>query len=249
LSLFFRSSFKYPEIFSLNTLVQPCPAIQPSKMKAVCFLLALAASSVSAQVATATSGSNVAVALNSTDGNTQISVDAAASAAAAGAGGADDEDDSSATLPYEPDSGCTVTSTYPGVSTITAQTTSTYCPVCDAAKDNDDVYTTTYQTVYDAVCPTGLSSATYLVTATCTGTTPINYSSVPAGFVATVTVCTACAGTPTVTVTCPGSKTGAASPTGTVTYKPFLSAASSPFSGLLTLAVGVGSVFLGMLLL
>jgi len=173
--------------------------------------------------------------------------------------------------------GCTSIIAYPGVSTITGYVTSTWCPICDQAKSTGGVYTTTYETVYEQVCPTGMSSVTYIVQQTCTGMTTINPSTPPPGFVVTTTVCTACAGAPTVTITqpcnsCPtsayayatnkivvglpavvtgvaGSTGGSPGAGGPSSPLPFTGAASSMSSGIFTIAAAVGSVFLGMLLL
>jgi len=215
-------------------------------MKSFAILLALAVSSVSAQAASA----NAAVGVD-------VSVTAEANAVA-----------NAAAAPVPPPvaptsalpSGCTYTSTAPGTSTITAVITSTYCPVCDEAKTNGEVYTTTYETVYAAVCPTGITSVAYVVTQICTGTTPIDTATLPPGFVATTAVCTACPGAPTITVTQPatgiviGAPTLKPATTGTPggpvqSVTPFLGGASSLSSGLLTVGAGVGSVFMAMLLL
>jgi len=152
---------------------------------------------------------------------------------------------------------CTVTSTLPATSTITDLTVSTYCPVCDAAKSTGGVYTTVFETSLVAVCPTGLSTAVYTVTETCTGTTPINTSTPPAGFTTTAVVCTACPGSSTVVVTTPvaaaatGGGSGAAgSATTSSTVAQYTGAASFvSFNGLTAVAAGMGSVFATMLLM
>ncbi|KAK0104884.1 hypothetical protein ONS95_005150 [Cadophora gregata] len=97
---------------------------------------------------------------------------------------------------------CTTTN-YQAPVTIVVPQTSTYCPVCDVAKTQGGVYTTTYATVYPSICDTGLTEATYTVTQTCTGLTPINPAVVPPQFTAVTTVCTPCAGKPTLTITQP----------------------------------------------
>lgn len=108
--------------------------------------------------------------------------------------------------------GCLSTRIRPNTMTITDTVTSTYCPVCDEAKSNGDVYTTTYATVYSSVCPTGLIPVTYTVTQECTGTTPINTLTPPPGYTTTAVECSACehsatgtatAGVPIVTITIP----------------------------------------------
>jgi len=186
---------------------------------------------------------------------------------------------------------CTLTSTLPGIQTITDIITSTYCPVCDSAKSTGGVYTTVYETEYLAVCPTGLTSSVYTVTNTCTGTTPIDTSTCPPGFTTTTVGCN-CPASSTVTITTPvaASNTGAltvtACPTDepvtytttgeavtyvsagvTVTSTPALTITSTPaavsasapaaFTGaaasmsnnLGALALGLGSVFFGVVAL
>ena len=125
---------------------------------------------------------------------------------------------------------CTPTAPAQVTSTIADVTTSTYCPVCflptrietllthtqvcDEAKVTGGVYTSIYETQYLAICPTGLTTSTYTVTAECTGTTPINHATVPAGFTAVATICTACSGgTSIYTVTVPISNAQALSAT------------------------------------
>jgi len=107
---------------------------------------------------------------------------------------------------------CTLTSTLPGIQTITDLIVSTYCPVCDSAKSTGGVYTTVYETTLAAVCPTGLTSSVYTVTNTCTGTTPIDTSTCPPGFTTTAVNCN-CPASSTVTVTVPVT-----TPAGVVTY-------------------------------
>ena len=46
-------------------------------------------------------------------------------------------------------------------------------------------------------------TSTSVITQTCTGTTPIDTATCPPGFVETTTVCSACVGQPTVTITQP----------------------------------------------
>merc|ERR1711964_650001 len=67
--------------------------------------------------------------------------------------------------------------------------------------------TTVYTTVYVDVCPTGLTTKTYTITQTC---------ATPEHFTTTTKVCDACAGKPTLTVTCP-IETAAATATGNAT--------------------------------
>jgi hypothetical protein len=183
-----------------------------------------------------------------------------------------------AAAPYQ--TSCTSTSTYPGTITVTDITTSTYCPVCDEAKSNGNVYTTTYETIYSTLCPTGLAEATYTVTNVCTGSTPINPETLVPGFTTTVVPCPGCpSATPTVTLTVPCDRTvtPVATATGTAEIEtvrvphsltttttpaastspiaptssliPFIGAASSLQFGLGSRAVGMASVFLGILLL
>jgi len=97
---------------------------------------------------------------------------------------------------------CTLTSTLPGIQTITDLVISTYCPVCDEAKATGGVYTTVYETELLAVCPTGLTSSVYTVTNVCTGTTPIDTSTLAPGFTTTTVGCN-CAASSVVTITTP----------------------------------------------
>lgn len=80
----------------------------------------------------------------------------------------------------------TVTLSGGAQSTITNVYTSTYCPACEEV-------TTTYETVYTQVCPTGLSAATYTITETCNGASPSRTTGVPAGFTTVVEACDVCA--------------------------------------------------------
>ncbi|KAI9818107.1 MAG: hypothetical protein M1827_000732 [Pycnora praestabilis] len=83
--------------------------------------------------------------------------------------------------------------------TVTNITTKTYCPECEMSKNASmGMLTTTYQTVYAAYCPTGLTSSTYTITESCSCTAlptrGANY--IPSGFSAyTSSVCTVCTGT------------------------------------------------------
>ncbi|RDW88413.1 hypothetical protein BP6252_00445 [Coleophoma cylindrospora] len=86
--------------------------------------------------------------------------------------------------------------------TILEPTISTYCPTCDLAKSAGLPYTTTYEQVYGNVGPTGWFDKTYTITGVCTGTTPLA-TGVPSGFTTTAVVCTACSGSPTLTITTP----------------------------------------------
>ncbi|RDW95008.1 hypothetical protein BP5796_00771 [Coleophoma crateriformis] len=86
--------------------------------------------------------------------------------------------------------------------TILEPTISTYCPTCDLAKSAGLPFTTTYEQVYGNVGPTGWFDTTYTITGVCTGTTPLA-TSVPPGFTTTAVVCTACSGSPTLTITTP----------------------------------------------
>lgn len=92
--------------------------------------------------------------------------------------------------------------------TSTNTVTITYCSLCTENMGPSTIHTNVYTTVYDNICPTGVSSGmptpvTYTVTESCTGTTPTwssgtNY--VPQGFTTTVGVCTICSGSPTSTL-------------------------------------------------
>jgi len=155
---------------------------------------------------------------------------------------------------------CTITSVLPGTHTITDYTVSTYCPLCDHAKENGDVYTTVYETTLVAVCPTGLSSAVYTVTNTCTGSTAIDTASCPPGFTTTAVACTACPGSGTVTITAPivgptkaATATYAAS-NSAVAGSATAAATAAKYTGgasfmEVSVAAGMGSVLLGMLML
>jgi len=186
---------------------------------------------------------------------------------------------------------CTLTSTLPGIQTITDIITSTYCPVCDSAKSTGGVYTTVYETEYLAVCPTGLTSSVYTVTNTCTGTTPIDTSTCPPGFTTTTVGCN-CPASSTVTITTPigASETAPVTATSCATEEPvtytttgepityvsagvtvtstpalvvtstpaavsasapasFTGAAASMSNNLGALALGLGSVFFGVIAL
>jgi len=250
-------------------------------MKTTAILLGLSASWVSAQFANADADSAASAAANVLIGPGGIEV-----SASAGANANANANAGVVPPPYYPPSeptngswvppvitGCTTTKNGYGTSTITDVITSTYCPVCDEAKATGDVYVTTYETVYASVCPTGITSVTYIVSQTCTGTTPIDYATCPPGFVTTATVCTVCPGSPTLTVTqpcnsCPQATTSnkiivgpATTVTGTagaivtpakgsstspITYN---GAASSISSGVIAVSAGIGAVFMGMLLL
>ncbi|KAK0109614.1 hypothetical protein ONS95_002296 [Cadophora gregata] len=62
-----------------------------------------------------------------------------------------------------------------------------------------------YETAYIDICPTGITTKTYTITQTCTKEAchKPTESVIPPHFVVTTKVCDACAGQPTVTVTCP----------------------------------------------
>jgi len=167
---------------------------------------------------------------------------------------------------------CTLTSTLPGIQTITDIMVSTYCPVCDEAKATGGVYTTVYETELLAVCPTGLTSSVYTVTNVCTGTTPIDTSTLAPGFTTTTVGCN-CAASSVVTVTTPIANlaaectttgapvvyvsagvtltstpvlTLASTPTAAYSVAAFTGAASSVSNNLAALALGLGSVFFGV---
>lgn len=84
----------------------------------------------------------------------------------------------------------TGTATPPSLYTQTATdiTTQTYCPQC--------LHTTVYSTAYEVYCPTGVTSQTYMITATASGmSTPVwstASTDVPPGFTTAVAVCTIC---------------------------------------------------------
>jgi hypothetical protein len=85
------------------------------------------------------------------------------------------------------------------IETITDTITSRYCSKCSK------LFVTVYTTVYQDICPTGITSVTYTVTETCTGdkseyTRPTGQ---PPGFTTTEKVCTVCEGKPTISITCP----------------------------------------------
>ncbi|KAG4428428.1 hypothetical protein IFR05_016087 [Cadophora sp. M221] len=72
----------------------------------------------------------------------------------------------------------------------------------------EPVYTTIYTTAYIDICPTGITTKTYTLTRTYT-LEAYHVTEVPDHFTTTEKVCDACAGKPTVTVTCPvESETG-----------------------------------------
>jgi hypothetical protein len=123
-------------------------------MQYASILLALAATVVSAQ--------------GISSGNADVKVDARAAAVAAAP--RQNVARGNESYPYYPANdyfpGCTKTTTHPATYIITDYTVSTYCPKCDAAKANGDVYLTTYETVYKSLCPTGLVDATYTVVST-----------------------------------------------------------------------------------
>lgn len=110
----------------------------------------------------------------------------------------------------------TCTETDYGTQTITQTIIQTTCPsddCADATSSMGPVHTTVYTTLYDIICSTGLTQATYTVTETCTGETPVwptpDPTYVPPGFTTMETVCepchhsTATEGPPTVTLTVP----------------------------------------------
>lgn len=76
-------------------------------------------------------------------------------------------------------------------------------PTVTVTKPN--VYTTAYTTTYVDVCPTGTTENVYTITETCTGdsSTYAPPTSCPTDFTVTEKICTACEGSPTVTVTVP----------------------------------------------
>jgi hypothetical protein len=74
-----------------------------------------------------------------------------------------------------------------------------------------DVWTTVYETFYEAICPTGITTSHYTITETCTGAyTP---HAIPPGFTTTIKICEPCKGKPTLTLTCP-NKNLSPKPTG-----------------------------------
>lgn len=219
-------------------------------MQYTSLILALAAT-VSAQI-------NNAVVYNSADGNTNTTIgDVDAVANAGNNFGGSDNSVGSGNSGYPSNGGydpeCVTIVTHPGTKVITDLTVSTYCPVCDDAKTKGNVYTTTYETVYPSLCPTGLIDVTYTVTQTCTGTTPIDYATPAPGYDVVTKVCDTCPEKPTYTYTapCDSCATPAVTPyaTGKPTYpaSTYTGAASSvaisAFAGVAALS------FFGMLLL
>ena len=97
-----------------------------------------------------------------------------------------------------------ITSTGPG--TVTATNTITYCPVCEAAGMNmfPGGSITTYVTVYDATCSTGIEDKTYTITEPCPSN-GLDRSAgyIPQGFITTTAPCGCPANTP-VPITQPG---------------------------------------------
>ncbi|CAK3846055.1 Hypothetical predicted protein [Lecanosticta acicola] len=94
--------------------------------------------------------------------------------------------------------------------TVTSGTTVTYCPECEHQTQPAPTgpgYTTTYTTVYQSLCPTGLVPATYTVTESCTDDKPTftpGPDHIPNGFTVTVKECSVCDKTqPHVTITEP----------------------------------------------
>jgi len=78
------------------------------------------------------------------------------------------------------------------------------------ATEHHDGYTTVYTTEYVQVCPTekpcpkGTKTATYTITETCSGDEhDYTRPAIPSDFTTVVTICDACAGKPTITVTGP----------------------------------------------
>ncbi|KAI9813054.1 MAG: hypothetical protein M1827_004274 [Pycnora praestabilis] len=64
-------------------------------------------------------------------------------------------------------------------------------------KPGQEVYTTTYKTVWSVFCPTGLQPSTYTITETCSGKpTPPNPTHIPAGYGVTVSACDSCGPAP-----------------------------------------------------
>ena len=110
----------------------------------------------------------------------------------------------------------TVTSYYPGCSTLsvgnystTSTTTGTVTETlpCHECQMTNGVYTT-YTTVYTAICPTGLAPSTYVITEQCSETgqpRPTNY--IPQGFTVTTVACGACVEETIILTTPAGSAT------------------------------------------
>ncbi len=117
--------------------------------------------------------------------------------------------------------GMSMSGSFSGDITITNTRTKTYCPTCThdtMMSSSGGGFTTTYETVYQSICPTGLVDQTYTITETCSEESACSKppaTVMPSGFGTTVTVCTQCAAGPTtVTLTvctaCPESMMGPA---------------------------------------
>jgi hypothetical protein len=76
------------------------------------------------------------------------------------------------------------------------------------------VFTTVYETILEAACPTSQWMATYTITETCTGS-PAEYTqpAIPAGFVVTTVTCDSCKPTSEIVITCPGAQPTGVLPT------------------------------------
>lgn len=99
---------------------------------------------------------------------------------------------------------------------ITNTETLTHCPGCGTMgtmSTSSGHYTTTYETVYSSLCPTGgFENHTYTITETCSEkpTGSDRPATIPSGFAVTVTTCTMCGPSPitatlTVCTACNGS--------------------------------------------
>lgn len=91
-----------------------------------------------------------------------------------------------------------------GTITISDFVTSTYCPVCEeSSRLASSIYYTTYITEMVQSCPTGTTISTFTITESCTGSSAMPTTGVPEGFTTKAYVCTACEGSPTITITEP----------------------------------------------
>ncbi len=97
--------------------------------------------------------------------------------------------------------GCSVTNM-----SASSSTTSVFYYCTPPASTAIGPFVTVYNTVYIDVCPTGITSVTYTISDTCGCTHSSDYvrpTGCPSGFTVTEKTCTACPGTPVITVTTP----------------------------------------------
>ncbi|KAJ8605006.1 hypothetical protein MRB53_041603 [Persea americana] len=107
------------------------------------------------------------------------------------------------------------TSVVESLITVTNGVTVTYCPLCDQGgaqptgppgsgsppppPGGETTHTTVYTTVYESLCPTGVTQQTYTITESCTGPTPswnTDSNHIPPDFTVTVETCHVCEATP-----------------------------------------------------